>query len=315
MFQIALLLLKERTCAKWFWNQSINVEEMARTSSIFYHFIISSSSVTLNFNLLEQMFQMNNCAKLFSNPFINVKVMAQTTSIYDHFIIWPSSVTLTCNLREQMFQMALFLLKEKTCAKRFWNQCINVGYGPDKLNLWPFYHLIFKCDLDLLSSWTNVSNGTATPQGEQLYQIILKSMHKCRSYGLDNISLWPFYLLTFKCDLDLQPNWTNVLNGTSCQVEQLCQIILKSMACINTEVMARTNLDGCTHTHARRTNIHPTKWMSNLRFYVLFNSVSVILGRWEVDNERLCAMELFRLEQKLCFICAYLCFSSTGIIP
>ena len=32
--------------------------------------------------------------------------------------------------------------------------------------------------------------------------------------------------------------------------------------------------------------------LDQLRFYVLFNSVSVILGRWEVDNERLCAMEL-----------------------
>ena len=32
--------------------------------------------------------------------------------------------------------------------------------------------------------------------------------------------------------------------------------------------------------------------MGDLRFYVLFNSVSVISGGWEVDNERLCAMEL-----------------------
>ena len=32
--------------------------------------------------------------------------------------------------------------------------------------------------------------------------------------------------------------------------------------------------------------------MADLRFYVLFNGVSVISGRWEVDNERLCAMEL-----------------------
>ena len=46
-------------------------------------------------------------------------------------------------------------------------------------------------------------------------------------------------------------------------------------------------------------------WMDDMRFYVLFNSVSVISGRWEVDNERLCAMELplwlrgFRLEQGL----------------
>ena len=29
-----------------------------------------------------------------------------------------------------------------------------------------------------------------------------------------------------------------------------------------------------------------------MRFYVLFNSISVISGRWKVDNERLCAMKL-----------------------
>ena len=27
-------------------------------------------------------------------------------------------------------------------------------------------------------------------------------------------------------------------------------------------------------------------WMDDLRFYILFNSVSVISGQWEVDNER-----------------------------
>ena len=32
-------------------------------------------------------------------------------------------------------------------------------------------------------------------------------------------------------------------------------------------------------------------WMDDLRFYVLFNSVSVISGRWADDNERVCAME------------------------
>ena len=32
--------------------------------------------------------------------------------------------------------------------------------------------------------------------------------------------------------------------------------------------------------------------MDDLRFYVLFKSVSVISGRWDVDNERLCAVEL-----------------------
>ena len=69
------------------------------------HFIVWSSSVTLTFNLHEQMFQMNKSAKLFWNPCINVEVMALTSSVYDHFIIWPSSVTLTFNLPKQMFQM------------------------------------------------------------------------------------------------------------------------------------------------------------------------------------------------------------------
>ena len=41
----------------------------------------------------------------------------------------------------------------------------------------------------------NVSN-------EQLCQIILKSMHKCRSYDPDTLNLWPSYNLTFKSDLD-----------------------------------------------------------------------------------------------------------------
>ena len=37
---------------------------------------------------------------------------------------------------------------------------------------------------DLAPTCTNASNGTSTHDGEQLCQIILKSIHKCRSYGL-----------------------------------------------------------------------------------------------------------------------------------
>ena len=29
------------------------------------------------------------------------------------------------------------------------------------------------------------------------------------------------------------------------------------------------------------------RWMDDMRFYVLFNSISVISGLWKVDNERL----------------------------
>ena len=34
-------------------------------------------------------------------------------------------------------------------------------------------------------------------------------------------------------------------------------------------------------------------WMGDLRFYVLFNSISVISGRWADHNERLCAITPF----------------------
>ena len=60
--------------------------------------------------------------------------MARTSSIYDHFISWPLSVALTLNLPEQMFQIT---------------------------------HLLF-IDLDLQSTWANVSLGNAAPQEEQL---------------------------------------------------------------------------------------------------------------------------------------------------
>ena len=42
-------------------------------------------------------------------------------------------------------------------------------------------------------------------------------------------------------------------------------------------------------------------WMDDLRFYVLFDNVSVISGRQEIDNERLCAME-FRARLRRLFL-------------
>ena len=46
----------------------------------------------------------------------------------------------------------------------------------------------------------NVSNGTSTLQGEHLCKIILKSLHKCRSYGTGKL-----IYVTFNCDLELKP--------------------------------------------------------------------------------------------------------------
>ena len=105
------------------WTPNINVEVMAWTSSIYDHFIVWPSSMTLAFNLPEKMFQIallllkeNNCAKLFWNPCINVEVMTDKLKL-DHFIVWPSSVTQTFNLLEQMFQMAFYSYRRRTVPR------------------------------------------------------------------------------------------------------------------------------------------------------------------------------------------------------
>ena len=124
------------------------------------------------------------------------------------------------------------------------------SYDLDKLRLWPFYHLTFKWDLNLQPTCANVSNGTSTPQGEQLCHIILKSMHKYRCYGLSMLRLWR--------GLDLQSMCKNVSNGTSPP-----QIILKSMhKCRSYGPNKSGGTDGCTHalmhslthTHTRNKN-------------------------------------------------------------
>ena len=58
MFQMALLLLEERKLCKIILKSMHNVEAMLWTSLMYGHFIIWLSSVTLTFNLPEQMFQM-----------------------------------------------------------------------------------------------------------------------------------------------------------------------------------------------------------------------------------------------------------------
>ena len=141
----------------FFQNPCINVHIMARTKSIYDHFDLYLTPVTLIYIYLpEKMFQLtfflfedNNCAKLFWNPYINVQVMARTSSIYDHFDRYLTTVTLTFNLPEKMFQMALFLLEGNNCAKiilKSMHKC--TSYGPDKL-FWPFWHLFDPYDLDL----------------------------------------------------------------------------------------------------------------------------------------------------------------------
>ena len=105
-----------------------------------------------------------------------------------------------------------------------------ISYGPDKLNLWPFWSLFDPYDLDLQPTWKNVSDGTSPFRGQQLRKIILKSMHKCTSYALDKLNIWPFWPLFDPCDLDLQPTCKNVSNGTSPpRGQEQCKIIFNSM--------------------------------------------------------------------------------------
>ena len=87
--------------------------------------------------------------------------------------LWPWPPTYL-----KMFQMTLLLFKDNNCAKlclKSMHKC--TSYGPDELNIWPFWPLFDPCDLDLQPTWKNVSNGTFPPRGQQLCKIILKSMH------------------------------------------------------------------------------------------------------------------------------------------
>ena len=76
---------RRSNCAKSFRNPWINAQVIVWTSSIYDHFIIWPSSVTLTFNIPEQMVQMalllikeKNCAKLFCTTCIYIEVMAWT---------------------------------------------------------------------------------------------------------------------------------------------------------------------------------------------------------------------------------------------
>ena len=176
---------------------------MAWTSSIYDHFIIWPSSVTLAFNLTEQMFQMtllllkeNNCAILFWNPWINVEDIAWTSSI-----ICPSVVTLTFSLPEQMFQMALLLTKKNNYARLFWNPCINVEVMARTSSI--YCHFII---------WpSSVTLTFHIP--EQMFQtalLLLKENNCAKLFWNPCITVGVMagtsaIYETFKCDIDLQP--------------------------------------------------------------------------------------------------------------
>ena len=93
--------------------------------------------------------------------------------------VWPWHLTLTLSLLKQIF-------KGHICS--WWRTigqiCIEIhlklrSYGPDK-------NLTFKCEIDLGSTWTNVSNGKSTRDGEQLCQIIICILKSIRNWSGGN---------------------------------------------------------------------------------------------------------------------------------
>ena len=192
MFWTALLLLEDNNCAKLFWNPCINVPFMAQTSSIYDHFDIYLTPMTLTFNLPEKMFQMapllledNNCAKLFWNPCTTVQVMARTSSIYDHFDFYLTPMTLTFNLPEKMFQMALLLLEDNNCAKLFWNPCITVQVMARTSSIYDHFDfyltpVTLTFNLHEKMFWMAL----LLLEDNNCAKLFLKSMHKCTSYGI-----------------------------------------------------------------------------------------------------------------------------------
>ena len=113
-------------------------------------------------------------------------------------------------------------------------------YDPKKLNLWSFFHLIFKCDLDLQPKLENFSNGTITPQGEHLCKISLKSMQNV------GVMVRTRIYVTFK--FDLQPT---LMFQIPPQGQQLCQIILKPMHKCR---IYGPDKSGRTHAHTHKEN-------------------------------------------------------------
>ena len=159
--------------------------------------------------------------------------LTRTSSISDHLSFdlqgWPWLST-WINVSNGIFtpQLQQIILKSMHKCR---------SYGPDKFNLWPFYNLTFKFDLDLQPTRPNVSNGTFAPQGKQLCRIIFKSMHKCRCYVPEQLNLWPFSHSTFKCNLELQPTWIN--NSYSSRKTTVLKMFFWNGR-INVEVVART---------------------------------------------------------------------------
>ena len=86
------------------------------------------------------------------------------------------------------------------------------------------------CDLDLWDIDVILSRDTPSNDGEQMCQMISKSLDERHSYGPDKLIYGHFWPLTSKCDLDLGDIDVILSRNTlSNDGEQMCQMILKSL--------------------------------------------------------------------------------------
>ena len=86
-----------------------------------------------------------------------------------------------------------------------------------------------KCDLDLGDIDVIISRDTPSIDGEQMCQMIFKSLNEQHGYGPDKLIYGHFRPLNSKCDLDLGDIDVILLSATpSNDNEQICQMILKS---------------------------------------------------------------------------------------
>ena len=149
--------------------------------------------------------------------------------------------------------------------------------GSDKLNLWPFYHLTFKCILDLSPSQTSGLNGTTPPQGEHLCKIIFKSTHKCRSYSPDKLNLWPFYHLSLTFNLPKQ-------------MFQMALLLFKENTCsklvwnpkINVGVMARTSLFMTILSFDLQVWPWPSTYLKSFKWHYSSSRTKTVLINFEI---------------------------------
>ena len=150
--------------------------------------------------------------------------------------VWPGPSTYI----NKCFERHLLLEEQQLCKIILISMHKCTTYGLDKLNLWPFWPLFDPYDLDLQPTWKNVSNGTSPSRGQQLCKIILKSMHKCTSYGPDKFNIWPFWPLFDPCDLDLQPTWKMFQMELLLLEDNNCAELFWN-PCINVQAMAQTS--------------------------------------------------------------------------